>query len=237
MVTLVAVTGRRLGRTDKWPYSGANVSPRGYFDAVVRAGGLPVLVDDAPDPKALLARVDALLLTGGPDVDPLLYGQQPHDATYGVSRRLDDFECALADAATARSVPTLAICRGLQVLNAARGGTLLQHIPENPGVPAHGEPGVVGGARLHDVKLDAGSAVADVMGATTVRVSCHHHQAVDQPGDGLRVVGRAADGIVEAMELDGQFVLAVQWHPEDIADDDAPNQRLFDALVRSAQPA
>jgi gamma-glutamyl-gamma-aminobutyrate hydrolase PuuD len=226
-----------LGRTDKWPHSGANVSPRGYFEAVVRAGGQPVLVDDAPDPKALLARVDALLLTGGPDVDPTLYGEDPHDATYGVSRRADDFECAMADAATARSVPTLAICRGLQILNVARGGTVFQHIPEHPGVPAHGEPGVAGGARLHDVTLDADSLVADVMGATTVRASCHHHQAIDRVGDGLRVVGRAADGIVEAMELDDQFVFGVQWHPEDIAADDPPNQHLFDALVRTAQPA
>jgi putative glutamine amidotransferase len=233
-VVIVALTGRRLGRTDSFPYSGAHVLPRGYFDAVVRAGGVPVLVDDVPDPKAFLARVDALVLTGGPDVDARLYGQEPHAATYGVDRRADDFECALADAATARSVPTLAICRGFQILNVARGGTMFQHIPENPGVPAHGRPGEAGGAREHSVQLDRDSLLADVMEATTVTVSCHHHQAIDQTGDGLRVVGRASDGIVEAMELDGAFVLAVQWHPEDTAADDKPQQRLFDALVRKA---
>jgi putative glutamine amidotransferase len=208
--------------------------PRGYFDAVVRAGAVPVLVDDVPDPKAFLARVDALVLTGGPDVDPARYGQAPHDAVYGVDRRADDFECALADAATARSVPTLAICRGFQVLNVTRGGTLFQHLPENPGVPAHGRPGEAGGAREHSVRLDADSLLADVMEATTVTASCHHHQAIDALGDGLRVVGRASDGIVEAMELDGVFVLAVQWHPEDTAADDRQQQRLFDALVRKA---
>ena len=233
-MVVVAVTGRRLGRTDKWPYTGAAALPYSYLDAILRAGGEPVIVNDARDPKTLLARLDALVLTGGPDVDPALYGQAPHSAVYGVDRRADDFECALADAAVTRSVPTLAICRGFQLLNVARGGSLHQHIPEDPGVPAHGEPGVAGGARVHDVTLDRGSLLADVMETTTVRASCHHHQAIANLGDGLRVVGRAADGIVEALELDGAFVLAVQWHPEDTAGDDAVQQRLFDALVRKA---
>ncbi len=234
-MVIVALTGRRLRKTDKWPYSGAAALPRAYFDAVVRAGGQPVLVDDAPDPKALLTRVDALVLTGGPDVDPALFGQERHPATYGLDRRADDFECALADAAVTRSVPTLAICRGFQVLNVARGGTLHQHIPEDPGVPAHGEPGVAGGARIHDVILDRDSLLAEIMEATRLQASCHHHQAIATTGDGLRVVGRAADGIAEAMELDGAFVLAVQWHPEDTAADDRTQQRLFDALVRKAE--
>jgi putative glutamine amidotransferase len=233
-VIIVAVTGRRLGRTDKWPYSRGAALPYAYIDAVLRAGGTPVIVNAAPDPKALLDRVDALVLTGGPDVDPNLFGQSTHPQVYGVDRADDDFECALVEAATVRSVPMLAICRGIQVLNVARGGTLHQHIPDDPGVPAHGEPGVAGGARLHDVSLERGSLVAEAMDATTVRASCHHHQAIGDPGDGLRVVGRAADGIVEALELDGAFVLAVQWHPEDTATDDPTQQRLFDALVRRA---
>jgi gamma-glutamyl-gamma-aminobutyrate hydrolase PuuD len=234
VVALVALTGRRLGRRETWPYSGAAALARGYLDAIVQAGGQPVVVDDAPDPKALLARVDALVLTGGPDVDPARYGEEPHPSVYGVSRRVDDLECELADIAITRSIPTLAICRGIQVLNVARGGTLFQHITENPGVPAHGEPGVAGGARVHDVTLDRDSLLAEVMEATTVHVSCHHHQAVDRLGDGLQVVGRASDGIVEALELEGGFVLAVQWHPEDTAADDRVQQRLFDALVRHA---
>jgi putative glutamine amidotransferase len=233
-VVIVALTGRRLGRTDRWPYSGASALPRPYFDAVERAGGQPVLVDDARDPKALLARVDALVLTGGPDVDPALYGEAPHPAVYGVDRRADDFESTLADVAVARGVPVLAICRGFQVLNVARGGSLHQHVPDEPGVPPHGRPGEAGGARLHEVHLDGDSLLADVMDGTCVTVSCHHHQAVARLGDGLRVVGRAGDGIVEAMELDGSFVLAVQWHPEDTAGDDRSQQRLFDALVRRA---
>ena len=231
---LVACTGRRLGRTEKWPYTGAPTLPRGYFDAVFRAGGQPVLVTDAADPASLLRRFDALVLTGGADIDPACYGQERHESVYGLDPKADDFECALVDAATARGVPTLAICRGFQVLNVARGGTLFQHIPDDPGVPAHGRPGEAGGARTHPVRLDAGSLLADVMETTEVTASCHHHQAIDALGDGLRVVGRAADGIVEAMELDGAFVLAVQWHPEDTAGDDRAQQRLFDALVRKA---
>jgi putative glutamine amidotransferase len=225
---------RQLGHAARWPYPGAAALPRAYFDAVERAGAQPVLVDDVRDAKAFLARVDALVLTGGPDVDPRRYGQQPHPAVYGVDQRVDEFECDLADVAVARGVPMLAICRGIQVLNTARGGTLHQHLVDDPGVPAHGRPGEAGGARVHNVELDHGSLLADVMGATQVSVSCHHHQAVAEPGDGLRVVGRAADGIIEAMEIDGAFVLAVQWHPEDTAGDDRAQQRLFDALVRRA---
>jgi putative glutamine amidotransferase len=233
-MVIVALTGRRLGRTDRWPYSGAPALPRSYFDAVERAGAQPVLVDDTRDPKALLARVDALVLTGGPDVDPALYGEAPHPAVYGVDRRADDFESAVADVAVARGMPVLAICRGFQLLNVARGGSLHQHLPDDPGVPPHGRPGVAGGAHLHDVRLDTDSLLADVLGTTRVTASCHHHQAIARPGDGLRVVGRSSDGIIEAMELEGCFVLAVQWHPEDTAADDAAQQRLFDALVRRA---
>jgi putative glutamine amidotransferase len=149
----------------------------------------------------------------------------------------DDFEIALADIAVARGMPVLAICRGIQILNVARGGNLFQHIPENPGVPAHGEPGVAGGARVHEIDLAPESLTAEVCGTTRITVSCHHHQAVDELGDGLEVVARASDGIIEAIELPGSFVLAVQWHPEDTAPDDPTQQRLFDALVRKAGAA
>jgi putative glutamine amidotransferase len=233
-MVIVALTGRRLGRTEKWPYTGAAALPYAYVDAVLRAGGQPVIVNDARDPKELLARVDALVLTGGPDVDPTRYGETPHPSVYGVDAAADDFESAVAEAALVRSVPTLAICRGIQVLNVARGGTLHQHIPDDPGVPRHGEPGVAGGARRHEVTLAADSLIAEVMDTTRVTASCHHHQAIAQLGDGLHVVGRAADGIIEALELDGTFLLAVQWHPEDTAADDRPQQRLFDALVNRA---
>jgi putative glutamine amidotransferase len=199
----------------------------------VRAGGVPLLIDPVGDPAGILERVDALVLTGGPDLDPACYGQVPHPKTYGVNRDIDDFELALAHEALERELPTLAICRGFQVLNTALGGTLYQHIPENPGVEPHGRPGEPNGGRVQEVNVEPGTLLAKVMGAVRPVATCHHHQAVDRVGDGLRVVARADDGIVEGLERTdpGGWLLAVQWHPEDTAATDPENQRLFDALV------
>ncbi len=232
---LVALTGRRLGsNVTRWPYARAAVSPRPYLDAVRRAGAEPVLLDPSPitarAASDLLGRFDALVLTGGPDVDPSCYGRAPHPETYGVDREADDFELVLVRAAIERELPTLAICRGIQVLNVALGGTLHQHIVEAPGVSPHGRPGEAEGRLLHDVTLEPGSKLRKVMGADRVACSCHHHQAVATLGDGLRVSARADDGIVEALELDLPTLLAVQWHPEDTAGDDSAQQRLFDWL-------
>src|SRR5690242_7015872 len=191
-------------KQERWPYAEAPALPRAYFDSVRRAGGEPLMLDARPftidDAHALLSRVDALVLTGGPDVDPAYYGQQPHPATYGVDREADDYEILLARAALERGTRTLAICRGTQVLNVALGGTLYQHIEESPGVAAHGRPGEPGGHYAHDVAIEAGSQLADVLGTQCARCSCHHHQAVDQVGTGLRVSARAGDDIVEALE-------------------------------------
>jgi putative glutamine amidotransferase len=230
-VRLVAVTGRRLGRTQKWPYAGASAIPRAYLDAVVRAGGQPVVVDPAGDLVPLLDRVDAVVLTGGPDVDPAWYGEEPHEAVYGVDRAADEAEIALTRAALERGTPVLAICRGLQVVNVARGGTLHQHLADVPDSGAHGRPGETGGAHEHEVDVVPGSRLAAVFGTNRVVASCHHHQAVAKLGEGLRVAATAADGTVEGLEADDGPLLAVQWHPEDTAGRDATQQRLFDALV------
>jgi putative glutamine amidotransferase len=230
----VAVIGRRMGRhVDKWPHPLATVSPRAYLDAVVCAGGRGVVVDPYGDPSGLLDRFDALVLTGGPDLDPGNFGQLPHPKTYGADPNVDDFELPLVHDAIGRGLPTLAICRGVQVLNVALGGSLYQHIADDPGTEPHGRPGEPGGGRLHDVTIEPDSRLAAVMDTTTVTASCHHHQAIDKVGDGLHVVARADDGIVEALELDRpeQWLLAVQWHPEDTAADDPAQQQLFDALI------
>ncbi|HEX5613630.1 MAG TPA: gamma-glutamyl-gamma-aminobutyrate hydrolase family protein [Acidimicrobiia bacterium] len=234
---LVAVTGRALqaGRVARWPEP-ALALQRTYLDAISRAGGTPVLLLpeelDERDASALLARFDALVLTGGPDVEPACYGQERHPDVYGVDAVADAFECALLRAALASDIRTLAICRGIQVLNVALGGTLHQHITGAPGVGAHGVPAVDDGSVLHEVVLDAGSRTADVMGTVTPTCSSHHHQALDALGAGVTVVGRAADGIVEAVEVrDAPHLLAVQWHPEDTAATDPAQQRLFDWLV------
>jgi putative glutamine amidotransferase len=235
MRPLVAVTGRRLGpNTTRWPYAAAPALPRAYFDAVRRAGAEPVLLDAAPispaEADALLARFDALVLSGGPDLDPAAYGETAHPETYGVDSVADEFETTLARAAIHCASRTLAICRGIQVLNVALGGDLYQHIADDPGVAPHGRPGKADGRFVHDVGIDDGSLLAQVLGKEEASCSCHHHQALARLGDGLRVTARSADGIVEGVELDGAPMLAVQWHPEDTAGDDPVQQRLFDWL-------
>jgi putative glutamine amidotransferase len=233
---LIALTGRRLGaKQDRWPYADAPALPLTYFDAVRAAGGIPVLFDAAPmstaEIDAALARFDALILTGGPDVDPACYGEDTRPEVYGVDRAADDFEIALVKRAIDRDVRTLAICRGIQILNVALGGSLYQHMPHEPGVPAHGRPGEANGQREHDVQIEAGSNLAKVLGIDRASASCHHHQALDRLGDGLVVTARADDGIIEGVELDGAPLLAVQWHPEDTARIDAVQRRLFEWLT------
>ena len=235
MRPLVAVTGRRLGpNTTRWPYAEAPALPRLYFDAVRRSGGEPVMLDAAPitpdRADQLLARFDALVLSGGPDLDPAGYGETARPETYGVDPVADEFETTLARAAIRRATRTLAICRGIQVLNVALGGDLYQHIADEPGVAPHGRPGEVDGHFVHDVAVEDGSLLARVLGKQEARCSCHHHQALARLGDGLRVTARSADGIVEGVELDGAPLAAVQWHPEDTASDDPVQQRLFDWL-------
>jgi len=228
---IVAVIGRRMGRTAKWPYSGATAIPGAYLDAVTRAGARPVVVDPVGDLVPLLDRVDALLLTGGPDIDPGYYGEPRHAAVYGTDGEVDAGELALARAAIERETPTLAICRGLQVLNVALGGTLHQHIPERAGIGNHGRPGENDGAHLNEIHVDPDSLLHQVFGTNRVAGSCHHHQAVDKVADGLRIVATTDDGTVEGLEVDGAWLLAVQWHPEDTAPSDTTQQALFDALI------
>ena len=163
------------------------------------AGGIPLVVDPAGQLEPLLDPVDALVLSGGPDVDPALYGEQRHETVYGVDRPVDDVEVALTACSRPRAMPTLAICRGIQVLNVALGGTLYQHIPELPGVVAHGRPGEAGGGHEHSIDISPDSQLASVFGTSQVTGSCHHHQAIAKLGDGLRVTATAADGIVEGI--------------------------------------
>jgi putative glutamine amidotransferase len=232
---LVAVTGRSLapGRITDWRQGGVAV-PSPYLEALERAGARPAVLRPVPvsvdEAAGWLAGFGGVLLTGGGDVDPLRYGEPPAPEVYGVDADADSFELALLDAAVALSLPVLAICRGLQVLNVARGGTLDQHITGRPGLEAHGQPGV--GGSIHTVAVEPGTRLSEAIEASTAVASCHHHQAVARVGDGLRVSARCADGIIEGLELeDAGWVVAVQWHPEDSAADDPAQQRLFDKLV------
>ncbi len=237
---LVLVTGRRLalGRVDRW-LEPAIASPSYYVEAISRAGGVgPVFGPepiDAVAASAMIGRFDGLLLTGGVDVDPGRYGEKRAPQTYGCDDLLDEFEICLVQAAIASGRPVLAICRGVQVLNVAFGGTLDQHITDRPGVTFHGLPNGGGGI---DVGMDvvAGSRLAEALGAAAATGRCHHHQAVDRVGDDLVISARATDGIIEALERAGDpWVVGVQWHPEDSADQDAQQQALFDRFVTACR--
>ncbi len=207
-----------------------------YPEAVRRAGAVPVIVppmsDEAIEP--LLDGLWGIVVSGGPDVDPALYAQEPHPALGPIERDIDVFELALLAAATKRAMPVLCICRGLQLLNVCRGGTLVQDIPTQ--VPDSLEHRQTESGRLatHDVRLEADSTVGRVIGAQGVRVNSFHHQAVDRLGDGLRAVGSAPDGVVEAIEDPAHpFLVGVQWHIESLVDD--PRQRgLLEAFIAAA---
>lgn len=214
----------------------AHLLPRDYAAAVQRAGGLAVLLppDEASvaDPAQVLGLLDGLLLAGGVDVDPATYGQERHASTDAPCVERDRFELALVRAAVAMDLPVLAICRGMQVLNVALGGTLFQHLPESHGHEEHRrELGSFANAG-HHVELLSGTVAADAAGETHHRTLSHHHQGVDVIGDGLSVSGVSAyDPVPEAVELGScSFVLGVQWHPE--AD---PDSTVIARLVQAAE--
>jgi putative glutamine amidotransferase len=193
-----------------------------------------MLPGDERSPDELLDRFDALLLVGGGDVAPERYGQEPVDEIYGVEPDRDGFEISLLHRALERDIPTLCICRGMQVMNVAFGGDLVQHLPADDRFMAHGVP-TEAEALLHDVKLLAGSRIVEAAGAEVVAASSHHHQGVDRLGDGLVATGWTEDGLVEAIESARGWIVGAQWHPEDTAASDPAQQGLFDGLVRKAR--
>ena len=207
----------------------AALVPAAYVKAVQRSGGRPLLIPPSDDGvEETLGAIDGLLLPGGPDVDPGLYGQERHPETYGVVPDRDRNELALLTEALERDMPVLAVCRGSQMLNVACGGNLVQHLPEVVGHERHKEqPGVFGD---HDVRIDGRSRLGSLLG-DRAPVKSHHHQGFGRLGEGLRDVAWADDGTVEALEdPERPFLLAVLWHPE-AGEDDA----LFAALVDAAR--
>ena len=186
-----------------------------YAASVAAAGGLPVGLSRDAAPSQVLARLDALVLSGGADIDPRAYGQAPSPDLGPVEPERDAWEFELLEGAIERRLPVLAICRGLQLLNVARGGTLVQHVAPDIGVghPRFDRPR---DEPAHPVTLLDGSLAAQVLGPE-VAVNSLHHQIVDRVGTGLAVTGRAPDGVIEALELPGWPLLAVQWHPEMLA--------------------
>jgi putative glutamine amidotransferase len=211
-----------------------------YTRALEKAGALPVIVPPLHDPialTALMGRVDGLVLTGGEDVDPSRYGATPHPKLGTTHPERDATELALVSEARARRLPTLAICRGIQLLNVALGGTLIQDIrAERPSSIEH-QPGGARDARAHEVTVEAGSRLAAALGETRVRANSSHHQALDRVAPGLRVTARAPDGIIEGVEWaeDDWWALGVQWHPEELVEGrEGWDRQLFAALVNAA---
>ncbi len=208
--------------------------PAAYVDAVRAVGGIPVLLspgEAAPD--ELLARLDGLVLSGGGDLEPQFSGAAVHGAVYGSCAERDEFELALARAAIALGAPTLAICRGLQIVNVARGGTLHGHLPDVVGDSvAHRASQLE--AAAHSVRIAPASALAGVIDADRLAsVPSWHHQAIDRVGDGVTPIAWAADGVIEALELTGMPALvAVQWHPELDMAPGGTGKRLFEDLLR-----
>jgi putative glutamine amidotransferase len=200
-----------------------------YLRAVERAGGVPVVLPPCvSDVAGLLGRLDGICLSGGPDLDPVAYGDPERHVELGPTEpSLDEFELALARAALERGTPLLGICRGSQALNVACGGTLHQHLPGH----RQTEPGT---QTTHDVEIFPGTRLAAVAGAGPLAVNSFHHQAVDRLGRGLVISARAEDGTVEGIERPGAaFVLGVQWHAETLAE--RPVQlALFEALIGAA---
>jgi putative glutamine amidotransferase len=210
--------------------------PFAYIEAVQLAGGIGLLVPPDPavvaDPDRILDLVDGLLLSGGSDIDPAAYGEEPDPHTTGFVPARDQLELALVRAAIARDMPVLGICRGCQLLNVARGGTLIQHVPDVVHNDEHRRYVGTFVGNDHPVELEPATLAARAAGELHHNTKSHHHQAVDRIGDGLVVTGRSSiDGLAESIEMPEQtYVLGVQWHPE--AD---PASHVVASLVEQAR--
>jgi putative glutamine amidotransferase len=212
-------TALERARWGMWDQEAVLLS-RSYVEAVQRAGGLVVMLPPDEllfeDPGEALDLLDGLMLAGGADIDPASYGEEAHPETVDIVPERDRFEIVLVRAAIDRDLPVLGICRGMQLINVAYGGTLLQHLPERFGHHEHLRvAGTFDGAD-HDVELIRGSLAAGAAGETHHATKSHHHQGVDRLGEGLQISGSSAmDGLPEAIEVpEKRFVLGVQWHPE-----------------------
>jgi putative glutamine amidotransferase len=211
----------------------AVVLPRNYVDQVVAAGGIPVLLPPLPAVDDVVSRLDGLIISGGPDVEPAHYGEQPGPNTTVVRPERDAAELALFRRAIAAGLPVLGICRGMQLMNVALGGSLIQHLPDVVGHHGHSPtPGQMG---THEVKVAGSGRLVGILGERCVVVPTHHHQGVGELGSGLTATAWADDGTVEAIELEQPegsghpFTMAVQWHPEAGTD-----PSLFRALIAAA---
>ena len=228
-------TALEVARWGVWEQQ-AFLLARSYVDAVHRAGGIALMLPADPvaleEPDQLLDLLDGLVLAGGADIDPAAYGAEPHPETHGTVPERDAFELALAGRAMERDIPFLGICRGMQMMNVARGGTLVQHLPDHVGHEDHRRALGTFENSDHDVRLQEGSLAARAAGEVRHGTKSHHHQGVERVGEGLVITGWSElDELPETLEIPGnRFALGVQWHPE--ADD---TSRIVGALVEEAR--
>jgi putative glutamine amidotransferase len=208
-----------------------------YSIAVARAGAVPVIlptVRPGDDPNDLLDRLDGLLLSGGYDCAPCLYGEETLNQSVEIDARRDEWELPLIRAAVERGFPTMAICRGIQSLNVALGGTLFQDLPTQQPTEIRHRQSEERDVATHTIEVASGSRLAGIVGRS-LEVNSFHHQSLKKVAEGLRVVACAPDGVIEAVEGTGEaFLLAVQFHPEEMVFRSAEQQRLFDALAQAA---
>lgn len=209
-----------------------------YVTALENAGLVPVIIPPLSDGRAAAAILDSvsgLVLTGGEDVDPARYGETPHLKIRSVNPARDATEAALIQEAKSRGTPVLAICRGIQILNVALGGTLVQDIASECDTNISHDDEGARDSRAHDITIEAGSRIARAMGTDNCSVNSFHHQSVKQVADGMRITARSPDGVIEGLESIGEdwWVMAVQWHPEEMTDSPEPWDRgLFRAFAQ-----
>lgn len=230
---IIGITGRQsrgslIGSPDGFADTPIDIYLREYAQSVAQAGGIAVHIPLETDAAGIIDRLDGLLIAGGEDVDPRRYGQVPGAHTPRVDPLRDETEISLLRAAADRGLPVLGICRGQQLINVAFGGTLVQHLD-----PGHGESHMAAqyprGYRVHQVAFTEGTVAHQLYGARS-SVNSFHHQAVDQPGEGIVVAGVASDGVIEAIEVADRPIVAVQWHPECFGGDP-----IFDWLIDRAR--
>lgn len=225
---LIGVPGMWSAKVQGMRFAGAAVAVA-VLAGIDRAGGEPVVLFPGSSESAAeqLARLDGVVIPGGADIDPRGYGHEPDEHYWPTDHPgQDDYEAGVLRACIDSRTPTLAICRGMQLLNVVRGGTLVGHL--EAGEIQHR------GAE-HPVTCEPGTLIASVLGLTPVRTSSYHHQAVDRLGEGLRVAATAPDGVIEALEVPGARLLAIQWHPEDLAEASATDHALFSWVVEAAR--
>jgi len=210
--------------------------PALYVDSVRRAGGIPLLIIPGESHvDTIVTHLNGIILAGGGDLDPSTYNGKGHDSNYNIDSSRDDTELRLAKTVLAKKIPTLAICRGIQVINTILGGTLFEHIPDHFGEKIlHRLPPRIPSSHL--VTFDKNSGLFDIIRKEEIEVSSWHHQSIDKLGDGLSVVAKSSDGVIEAIEFNREaWFIGIQWHPELSSAVDSNQQKLFDAFVERSK--